>query len=78
MTLNQQNTNNIKIYIKQYLNKLYEVDKLIKLITNDNTNEPIWLSQCNNVNVKNLLWDLANNSCLRHEQESNEYGEKHI
>ena len=34
MTLNESNIDNIKIYIKQYLNKLHHANKLSKKLTN--------------------------------------------
>ena len=48
------------------------------MLTNEQNSKPIQLSQYNNVNIPNLLDNLANNSYLRYEQEGNEYGKKYI
>ena len=48
------------------------------MLTNEQNSKPIWLSQYNNINVENLLQDLANNGRLRHEWKGNEHGEKYI
>ena len=40
MTSNKINITNIKIYIKQYLNRFYQVDKLIKIVTNNKNATP--------------------------------------
>jgi len=65
LTSNEENIDNIKMDIKQYRNKLYEIDKIIKMLTNEQNSKPICLSQYNNVNIPNLLDNLANNSYLR-------------
>ena len=62
------------MHIKRYLNKLYQINKIIKILTNEQNSKPIWLSQYNNINIENLFQDLANNSCLRYQWEGNEYG----
>ena len=64
------------MHIKQYLNELYEINKIIKILINKQSSKPIWLSQYNNINIPNLLDDQANNVYLRYEWEGNEYGKK--
>ena len=41
MISNKENINNCTIHMKQYLNKLNEINKLVKYITNDNSNKSI-------------------------------------
>ena len=50
MTSNETNSNNCKIHVKQFLNKLHGIDLLIK---NDEikNNKPTWLYQYNNMNI---------------------------
>ena len=40
MIANKSNTNNIQKFINQFLNKLYELDKIAKLLINDSNDTP--------------------------------------
>ena len=50
MTSDAKNIENVKIHIK-YLNELHKIDQLHKKISNNDNDKPIWLSQCNNLNL---------------------------
>ena len=55
MAPKEKNIEHVKIHCKQYLNKLHEIDKLSKLLSNETKKKPMWLSQCNNVKVMTLI-----------------------
>ena len=40
ITLDYTNATNIKIHIKQYFNRFYEIDKLIKMVINNTKKVP--------------------------------------
>ena len=62
MTLNESNIDNIKIYIKEYLNELHHADKLTKKFINSEKEKPIWLAQYNNFNLLySLVMDILRN-----------------
>ena len=54
MTTDENNGSMLNIRIKN-LNEINDFDKVIKVLTNDDSNVPRWLSQCDHVNLFNLI-----------------------
>ena len=77
MTSDEKNAENIKIYIKLYLNELHAKDILYKKITNNDNKIPMWLSQYNNLNLLYCLpRDMIRNGNVGNYWDGKEHGEK--
>ena len=77
ITLDEKNTENVKIHAKLHLNTLNTVNLLHKKTTNDETKIPTWLGQCDNIN---LLYcspsDMIRNGNVGNCWDGKEHGEK--
>ena len=78
MAPKEKNIEHVKIHHKQCLNELHEIDKTSKLLSNETKKKPMWLSQCNNVNVMTLIENGARSGKLGHMHDGKWFAEKGI
>ena len=76
MTAKDSAESKLRMHCKQYLNSFHEIDKLIKKLTNDKSENNKIVSVCNNLNVGDVINDTDNTGPVRFTWEANWHGEK--